>query len=62
MNSQFNEIGKIKLLKLEEIKASMCFSSLFLQIAQRKQRTRGQVININFLFQFLFINCLGREL
>ena len=62
MNSQFNEIGKIELLKLEEIKASMCFSLQFLQIAQRKQRTRGQVININFLFQFLFINCLGREL
>ena len=62
MNSQFNEIGKVQLLKLEEIKASMCFSSQFLQTAQRKQRARGRVININFLFQFLFINCLGREL
>ena len=38
MNSQFNEIGKVQLLKLEEIKASMCFSLKFLQIAQRKKR------------------------
>ena len=62
MYIQFKMTGKVQLLKLEEIKASMCLSLEFLQTAQTKQRRRGRVINIDFLFKFLFINSLGLEL